>query len=99
MLLLILMCSEGLGNKLCAKMDKNLDDDSIARSDAWVELIVAILLIDDCLHWNLIERYELMNLKKYMPMFLTRFKAILNLKKETNENIKVASNDPCCLGL
>jgi hypothetical protein len=62
-------------------IDLNQKDDCINWSIAWIELLVSILLMDECLHWNWIKREELCRIREYMPLFLKRFKTVLNRKK------------------
>jgi hypothetical protein len=78
LLLVIIMCSDGFGTELCNMMNKNQPDDSISRSDATIQLLVAMLLLDDCLHWNWILHPELKQLREYIPLFLDRYKAVVN---------------------
>jgi hypothetical protein len=64
LLVLILLCSDGIGDELCTMIDRYQKDDSIDRSIAWIELLVSVLLMDECLHWNWIDRAELQVLRK-----------------------------------
>jgi hypothetical protein len=81
LLVLILLCSDGIGDDLCSLIDRYQNDDSIDRSIAWIKLLVSVLLMDECLHWNWIKLDELEVLRAYMPICLKRFKTVLNRKK------------------
>jgi hypothetical protein len=87
LLLFIIMNSDGIGTDLRHKMDDNMSVDSVARSDAWIELLFAIQMVDECLHWNWIRRDELRQLKEYMPLFLARYKAVVNRRKANQMKI------------
>jgi hypothetical protein len=87
LLVMITLCSDGIGDELCKQMDKYQTKDSVARSDSWIELLASILLMDECLHWNWIKREELVALRKYIPLFLKRYKAVVNRKEGVHMKI------------
>jgi hypothetical protein len=82
LLVMIALCSNGIGDELCKQMDQYQTKDSVAQSDSWIELFASILLMDDCLHWNWIKREELLDLRKYIPLFLNGIKQWKIAKKE-----------------